>query len=119
MSDVGADALGSSTKSADSVGDSEIDLAGVGLGGDGVGRREASLLAEDLVELDNLVGVALEELQEGSLGTGGALGTTELKSVTDSLDVLEVHHQLLDPLGSTLANGDELGLFVVSVTAQF
>lgn len=61
MFDVGVDVLGSSFKSVDSVGDFEIDFVGVGLGGDGVGRREVSFFVEDFVELDNFVGVVFEE----------------------------------------------------------
>jgi hypothetical protein len=33
----------------------------------------------------------------------GALGTSELELLADDLDVLQVHHQLLDPLRSALA----------------
>ena len=112
VADVAANALGRGAEGADSVGHAQVDLAGVGLGRNGVGRGKTGLLAEDLVELLDLVGVAVEELEEGGLGAGGALGASKLQSLADGLDVLEVHHELLDPLGSTLADGDELGLFV-------
>lgn len=137
-------------------------LAGVGLGRDGVGGREASLLAEDLegppsagacrnhtrythlVEFHNLAGIPLKKLQEGCLGAGGALGAAELELLAHSLDILQVHHQLLDPLRRALAyvalarshqkrlprwraeilhtDGDELGLWCLlaqSVAAKF
>lgn len=113
MADVGGDALGGGAESAHGVGDAEVDLAGVGLGGDGVGGGEAGLLAEDLVELDDLVGVTVEQLEEGGLRAGGALSAAELKTLADGLDVLEVHYELLDPLAGALADGDELSGLVV------
>jgi hypothetical protein len=48
VTDITADPLGGRTKGADGVGNAEIDLPGVGLGGDGVGGRESGLLAKDL-----------------------------------------------------------------------
>lgn len=99
-----------------------MNLSGVGLSGNGVGRGEPGLLAEDLkapsvgechfetlrsdahlVELDDLVGITLEEFKEGGLRASGALGASELELLAHSLDVLQIHHELLDPLRGALA----------------
>ena len=52
----------------------------------------------------------MEQLEEGGLRAGGALSATELETVADSLNVLEVHHELLDPLRRALSWG-LLGIF--------
>ena len=67
------------------------------------GECEAQRIRVYLVQLHNLAGIVLEELKEGCLRTSGALGASELKPLADGLDVLEVHHELLDPLGGALA----------------
>jgi hypothetical protein len=66
-------------------------------------KVETRGFAADLIELDDLVGVALEQLKESCLRARGALGASELEPLADGLNVLEVHHQLLDPLRSALA----------------
>lgn len=57
----------------------------------------------NLVELNDLVGIALKKLQEGCLRTGGTLGASEQKALADCLDILEVEHEFLDPLGRSLS----------------
>lgn len=115
MADVAGDLLSRRAEAGDGVGDDEVDLAGVGLGGDGIAAREAKLGAEELVELVALGRVALEDLKEGCLCTGGTLGAAELELVTGHLDAVEVHHEVLRPLGSPLAHCDELSGLEVGV----
>lgn len=121
MANITTNALSSGTEGADSVGNSEINLyqhyslvyysicgmiphlAGIGLGRDGVCGGEPSLLAEDLVELDDLVGITLEKLEEGGLRTSSTLRTTELKALTDCLDILEIEHEFLNPLSRSFS----------------
>jgi hypothetical protein len=43
------------------------------------------------------------------------LSTTELEAVADSLESLEVHHEVLRPLGSTASHGDGLSALEVGV----
>jgi hypothetical protein len=117
VSDVTTNALSSATERAESVQNIDIDLAGVSLGSADLGLVEASLLGDELVELLDESVVALEDGEEGTLGTGRALDTTELveKVVTDALKVAEIVHQVGDPQGSTLADSDELGGLAVGV----
>jgi len=63
------------------------------------------MVGPHLIELHDLVGVALKELEESGLRASGALGATELEPLADRLDILEIHHELLDPLSSALAYG--------------
>lgn len=72
-------------------------------------------LAELLVQLVNLLTVAVEDLHERRLGASSSLGTTEEKRLPDQLDILEVHDQVLGPLRRALADGDGLGDLVVGV----
>jgi hypothetical protein len=61
VTDVAGNALDGCAESGHGVGDTEIDLAGVGLGGDAVAGWEVRLLAENLVELIDLHSVAVED----------------------------------------------------------
>ena len=45
MADVAGDALGGRAEGGEGVGDAQVDLAGVGLGGDGVDAAEARFLS--------------------------------------------------------------------------
>lgn len=53
MTDVAGDALGRGAEGREGVGDAQVDLAGVGLGGDGVDAAEAGFLSYvlDLLEI--------------------------------------------------------------------
>ena len=75
MADVARDLLRCGTQSGDGVGDDEINLAGVGLGGDVVAAGEVGFLAQEFVELIALGRVAVENLQEGGLRPGGPLSS--------------------------------------------
>lgn len=54
----------------------------------------------------------MEDLKEGSMGSGGSLSTTEFQVLADVLDVLEIHHELLRPLCGTLSNSDHYAVRV-------
>lgn len=100
-------------KGAEDIG---VDLTRVGLAGDGVGVAEARELGDALVEGLDLLVVAVEESEEGSLGTGRALDATETEVVTSALEVAQVPEKLLDPEGGTLADGRQLGGLEVGET---
>ena len=52
--------------------------------------------------------VALEQLQEGRLGAGGALAAQQLQVFDAVLHLVEIHQQLVHPQGGALANGGQL-----------
>lgn len=79
------------------------------------GVTSATHLAKLLVQLVNLLAVAVEDLHERRLRTSGALRTAEKKRLPNQLDILEVHHQFLRPLRGALADGDGLRDLVVGV----
>ena len=116
MTDINANALAGSTERAESVADINIDLTRVCLTGDDESGAEASLLGNELVKALDLGVVTVEDLEEGSLSTGGTLDTTETQVVTGTLEVTQIHEQILDPETSTLANGNQLGGLAVGET---
>lgn len=63
--------------------------------------KQVLLRETHLVQLGNLAGVTVEQLKEGSLRARSALRASELETLTDSLNIFQIHHELLDPLGST------------------
>jgi len=110
-----SDAGRSGAKRSQSVGNAEVDLAGVGLGGDVVAALEAALGAQLFVELVDLAGVVLEKRKERGLRAGRALGAAELEARADILDVLEVEDEVLKPLGGAATECDGLRSLVVPV----
>ena len=84
-------------EAAQRVQDVDVDLSAVGLGGDGVGVREAGELGHALVQGDDLGVLAVEEGEEGGLGAGGALHAPEAEIVPGTGKVPEVPKELLDP----------------------
>lgn len=116
MSDIGGDALASSTEVADSTANLEIDLTGVGLGGNGVAASEASLLSDELIESFDLGVVTVEDLEERCLSTSGTLDTTEAELIANSLHGSEIHQQVLDPDTCSLSDGGQLSGLKVSET---
>lgn len=110
-----SDAGRSGAKRSQSVGNAEVDLAGVGLGGDVIAALEAALGAQLLIELVDLAGVVLEERKERGLRAGRALGAAELEAGADVLDVLEVEDEVLKPLGGAATECDGLRSLVVPV----
>ena len=94
-----------------------VHLAAGGLAGhrdDGLGVK-AHLPGNGSVHRADLVGIALEQLHEGSLGAGGTLDAAQLQSSQTVVDLLQVHHQLVGPQGGTLAHGGGLGRLAVGV----
>lgn len=108
MTNVSGHALSGSTQASQSLAHHHIDLASICLRRHGVGRGEPSLFAQDLVEAVDLGTITVEDLHEGSLGTGGSHGTAKLEILENTGDVAKIHEQLLDPLGGALAHGDGL-----------
>lgn len=52
--------------------------------------------------------VPLEELQEAGLGTSSALHSPKAELITDTLQVLEVHAEILDPKAAAFPNRGQL-----------
>lgn len=65
MTDITSDALDCGTQTGESVGDSEINLAGVCLSANIITLWETGLLAEEFVQFVNLSTIAVEDLHEG------------------------------------------------------
>lgn len=108
MADIDANALASGTERTQGVANVNVNLSGVRLAGDDERGAEPSLLGHQLVQLLNLIVIALEDLEEGSLSTGGTLDTTEAQVIAGPLQVPQIHEQVLDPQARPLANRDEL-----------
>ena len=86
-----------------------IHLPGIGLAADGDHAVKAHLLGDLPLQLLHLLVVALEQLQERRLGSGGALGAQQLQGGDAILHLVQVHEQLVHPQGGPLAHGDQLG----------
>ena len=86
-----------------------VHLPGVGLAADGDHAVKAHLLGDLPLQLLHLLVVALEQLQERRLGSGGALGAQQLQGGDAILHLVQVHEQLVHPQGGPLAHGDQLG----------
>lgn len=108
MANVSRNALSRGTQAGQGLGHVEVDLSRIGLRGDCVGGREAGFLAEHLVQTVDLGTVSMKNFHEGGLGASGPHGTSELEVLEGTGDVAKVHQQVLNPLGSALANGDGL-----------
>ena len=70
--EVGRGFVAAGGDAGEGVEDLGVDLAGVGLSGDGVGAGEAHLFRDRCFELADFGVVAVEELEEAGLGSGGA-----------------------------------------------
>lgn len=62
-----ADVLACGSERCEGVEDIDVNLAGICLAGDDVGRSEACFLGDELVKLLDLVVVAFKDLEEGCL----------------------------------------------------
>lgn len=116
VADVDTNALAGRSERAQGVGNVDIDLTGVCLTGDDEGGAETSLFGDELVQSLNLVVVAVENLEERGLSTGSTLDTTEAQVVTGSLEVSQVHEQVLNPQACSLSDSHELGGLSVGET---
>jgi len=116
VTNINTNALASRAKGAESIADINIDFTGVGLTGDNESRAESSLLSNELIKLLDLSVIALEDLKERSLSTGGTLDTTETQVITGALEVAQIHQQILNPQTSTLTDSDELSGLTVGET---
>ena len=87
----------------------EIHLSGIGLAGYVIAAVKAHFFRYQLLDLAALLMVAVEKLQEARLGSGGSLGAQEPEAAHDIFQIRKIHHQILDPEGSPLADGGRLG----------
>ena len=90
-----------------------VEFSRVGLTGDRVAGREAHLVGDLLVELADLLFIALKKFHEGSLGTGGALGAEESHGLEAVFHFVVVEEDVLEPQGGTLADGGRLSRLVM------
>lgn len=56
----------------------------------------------------HLLVISLEELQEAGLGAGGTLHASEAQFIPDTLQVVEIHAQILNPETATFPNCGQL-----------
>lgn len=115
MANIARNLLRRRSNPRDGIRNNQVHLARVRLRRHVIASREAKLAAQQVVQLVALGGVALEDLEEGRLRAGGSLGAAELELADDLLDAVEVEHEVLRPLGGSLADGDELCGLEVSV----
>lgn len=108
VANVDTDTLTGRAKGTQSVADVHVNLARIGLAGDDESRAETGLLGHKLIQLLDFLVVTLENLKERCLGTSGALDTTEAQVVASTLEVAQIHQQILDPQTSTLAHSHQL-----------
>ena len=105
---VGGDFMGAGGHRTEGREDIAVDLARIGLAGDGVALGKAKGVRHQLVELFHLVVVAVEEGQKAGLGAGGALHPAEAQVGALALQVAQIHDQVLDPQAGALADGGQL-----------
>ena len=78
---------------------------------------EAAQVGEELVEHLDLVGLAVEELQEQGLRAGGALEAAEAQLVHERLQRAQVAQQVLNPERRAFAHSGQLRALHVRVPA--
>jgi hypothetical protein len=88
--------------------DHAVLFAGVRLSGNREETREAQFGRNTLLEFPNLVVVAFEEVNEGCLGSGGALAATKPEPIEPLAQDLHIECEVLHPQHGSLANGGQL-----------
>ena len=86
-----------------------VELARVGLAGNGEARLIAQLFGDFAVDLRGHLVIAVEQLEEARLRAGRALRAEQLRLADLILDVLEIHQEFLNPERRALADGRRLG----------
>jgi len=112
--DIGGNLVDGGTERGHGHQDIDINLARVGLASDGVVLLESGKLGNALIQILNLLVIALKESQEGTLGTGGAFDTAETEVFASAGQVAQVPEKLLNPEGGALADSGELSGLEVS-----
>ncbi len=106
--EVGAESVGAFGDSVQGVDRLCVDLACVGLAGDGEDVGEAERLGHHVVECLDLGVVTVEEGEEAGLGSGGALDPQKLQVGESALDFMKIENQLVAPERGPFAHGDKL-----------
>ena len=96
--------------------DVNVDLAGVGLGRDGVCVWEPAELGDAHIERLDLLVVPVEKYQEGGLRARRPFDSAESKVVMRTSEVAEVPEKFLDPEAGAFADRGQLSGLVVSDT---
>ena len=94
---------------ASDVEDLRVDLARIGLAGDGVAGVEAHLLGDELVEPSDLGVIAVKEFEEAGLRAGRAFDAAGLERGDAVLELVQIQHQVVGPQAGPLADGRRLG----------
>ena len=82
---------------------SGVYLSGVGLAGYRIAGGKAHLLRDHGIQSVHLIHVAVKQLQEGCLSSGGSLGTQKLHGGNHIVQILQIQVKLLHPQGGALS----------------
>ncbi|KAI3477202.1 hypothetical protein L1887_61125 [Cichorium endivia] len=85
-----------------------VHFARVRLAANDVRTAEAGQLRDQLIQLFDFCFIVVEDLQERCLRTGGALAAAESQIIARSLQIAQIHHQVVQPECGTLSDGDQL-----------
>ena len=106
---IGAVLVGRLPQAGQHIEDLAIDLARVGLAGDGEDPVEAHFACYQVIELAHAVVVASKQFEEAGLGAGGSLDASEAEGIQAVVDLVEVEHEVLAPQTGPFADGGQLG----------
>jgi hypothetical protein len=113
---VGANLVDGSSETSQRSQHVRIDLSRISLSGDWISIGQPGQLGHSLVERFDLVVVPVKEGQEAPLSPRGPLDSSETDIVPRTFEVSQVPQEFLDPQGSSLADGGQLGGLEVSET---
>ena len=99
--------------------DVDVDLAGVGLGRDGVCVWEPAEFSDARIERLDLLVVPVKKCQEGGLRARRSFDTAEPEVVMRTSEVTEVPEKLLGPEAGAFADRGQLSGLVVSETQRW
>ncbi len=73
------------------------------------GKERREFFDDELIEAVDLLGVVVEECEEGGLGSGGAFQAAKAQAVEASFDFFEGKDKVVGPEGGAFADGGGLG----------
>ena len=107
------------TQTREGLEDVDVDLAGIGLGRNGVRVWEPAEFGDARIELLDLLVVPVKKRQEGGLRARRSFDTAESEVVMRTGEVAEVPKKLLDPEAGAFADRGQLSGLVVSETQRW
>ena len=96
--------------------DERVDFSLIGLACNGADLFKAERLGDHLIELLDLIVVAVEKRQERGLCAGGAFDASKWQRIEPVLDFLQVHHKLIAPQRRPFADGGQLRRLIMRKT---